>query len=900
MLSFSCASTVEKQEVPAAVPEKGPLEPVERAKALKSPGVRLPIGARPLEYQLELSIVPGEDRFSGTVSATVEVDRPLDELWVNATDLTLDSVNVRPLQGSALAFSKVKPVVVDDHFAALVPQCAQACSIPVGRHRVEMAFSGVLSRKDSDGLFQLNENGAWYAYTSFEPIDARRAFPHFDEPQFKVPWEVSLVVKSDHSALSNMPQVAEEPLPNGRKRVRFSKSPPMPSYLVAVAVGSFEFVDAGKHGQKQTPVRIVVPKGKAREAAYAAQTSGPILEQLETYFGSPYPYDKLDQIALPVATGAMENPGLVTYGHQIILSKPELDTPSRQRGFAGTCTHELAHQWFGDLVTMAYWDDLWLNEAFATWMTPRLLEGWQPTWAMDVAQVNRRHFALGNDSLTNARQIRQPITSNDDIANAFDGITYGKGASVIGMFEASVGRETFQKGVRAYLEKHAWKNATADDFLSAISAAAGRDVGSAFKTFLDQPGAPVVTFALSCAKGQTPTLALQQRRALPVGSTGDPNKRWTLPICVRWSENGKEGRACTTLTDEKGMLELAGAKSCPQWVLPNDQYHGYYRANLTGGMSLVDVYKRAGQKLAVLERVGLLGDVSALVRSGDIDLSESLKLAELVAPESDRHLLGYALSLASTPGGDMLPEPLRQKHEAFVRRLFGKKLEQLGFVPKPREDEETRLLRPSLISTLGLVGKDPRVLSTARSLAEKWLNSRNAVHPDVVEVVLGLAGKNSDAAFQQKLLAAAKAEADRSDRGRIIGALSDVSDRTLVSSQLPLVLTDTFDIREAMRLVWGASSDFRTRDLALDFVHQNWEAIISKLPKDGGAGLVWLASGVCSEAERNAERVFFDGRSTKYLGGVRNFAIAMEGIDLCVAFRSRQRSSAVAFFEGRR
>ncbi|MBE2253014.1 MAG: M1 family metallopeptidase [Myxococcus sp.] len=895
LLALGCAApaTSLKPQAPPVATAPRPLPP------LRSPGVRLPTGAAPRHYRLALTIVPGQDTFSGTITAQVDVTQPLEVLWLNATALKVTSSTLVTEHGPRPA----EVVVADEHFIALVPRCEAAlpsCRVAVGLQDVTLAFSGALSRKDTDGLFQAKEGDAWYAYTSFEPIDARRAFPHFDEPGFKVPWELVLTVPADQLALANTPQVSEERRADGLKTVRFAKSLPLPSYLVAFAVGPFELVDAGRHGQKKTPVRIVVPRGKTAEAKWAAESTGPILERLEAWFGSPYPYEKLDQLAIPANIGAMENPGLVTYGHQTILSKPELDTPGRQRGFAGTCTHELAHQWFGDLVTMAWWDDLWLNEAFATWMTPRILEQWQPTWAMDVGQVNRRHGALGSDALVNARQVRQPITSNDDIANAFDGITYGKGASVIAMFEASVGRAVFQQGVRAYLSKHAWKNATADDFLAAVSVAAGRDVGPAFRTFLDQPGAPVVAMRLDCPQQGAPSLFLSQKRALPLGSTGDPAKAWRLPICVRYSAKGGVGRACTMLEAPTGVLELADAKACPDWVLPNDRYDGYYRASLSGPRSLAELYRKAGAALSVPERVGLLGDVSALVRSGDVELSTMFELATLASREADRHLVSYALGFASAAGGDLLPEELRPRHAAFVRGLFSKRLDALGFAPKPGEDEDARLLRPQLIGTLGRNGEDPKVITRARALAEAWLSDRRAVHPDVLDVVLGLAGDHADAALQGRLLSAAKGEQDRADRGRLLGALAEVSDRALVEQQLPLVISDTFEMREAMRLLWGAAGDFRTRPLALAFVEAHWDALITRLPKDGGAGLVWLAGGVCDAGARDAARAFFDGRSTKYLGGPRSFAQAMEGIELCLAYRARQRPSAVAFFEARR
>ncbi|MCA2978582.1 MAG: M1 family peptidase, partial [Myxococcaceae bacterium] len=276
-LAVSCAAP--RPVLPANAAATATPPPV-AAPALASPGLRLPEGARPLGYQLELTVVPGQDRFSGVITAQVEVAKPLEVLWLNATELELSSATLSRSDG----MTPLRPRVIDEHFVALVPDGGR---IAPGACTLTIAFSGTLSRKDSDGLFQLREGDEWYAYTSFEPIDARRAFPHFDEPAFKVPWEVSLVVKPGHAALANTPEVSREPVAGGLERVRFAKSPPMPSYLVAFAVGPFEFVDAGRHGQKKTPVRIVTPRGKAAEARYAQETTGPILERLAAYFGSP-------------------------------------------------------------------------------------------------------------------------------------------------------------------------------------------------------------------------------------------------------------------------------------------------------------------------------------------------------------------------------------------------------------------------------------------------------------------------------------------------------------------------------------------------------------------------------------------------------------------------------------
>jgi alanyl aminopeptidase len=885
---FLCAAACKTAPEPAPEPQPAAVEaqaaaPVPEPK-LEAPKLRLPEGARPLKQAIEVRVVPGEERFSGTVSLELEVTRPLEVLWLNGTELEPGAASF----GAAQAKAKV----VGPDFIAVVP----AQPLQPGKVTLRLEYTGALSKKNTAGLFQLREGDQAYAYTHFEPIDARRAFPCFDEPSFKIPWTVTVTHKGEHVALSNTP-VAEEKDVAGMKVTRFSETKPLPSYLVAFAVGPFDVVDAGKWGQNKVPVRIVAPKGKAAETQYAVESTGPILEQLEAYFGIPYPYEKLDHISLPVNTGAMENPGLITFGHQLILSRVQEDTPGRQRGYAGVCAHELAHQWFGDLVTMAWWDDLWLNEAFATWMTTKVIGTWKPKWDADVSAVQRRSGALGSDGLANARQVRQPIVTNDDIVNAFDGITYGKGASVISMFESWVRPEVFQKGVKAYLQKHAFGNATAADFLASISEAAGKDVAGPFDTFLDQPGAPRVAMELICPKGDKPTLKLSQRRHLPVGSKAQPGMKWSVPVCVRYSVKGKQERACTLLTEASGELPLSSAKACPEWVLPNDQMQGHYRASLSGAADLPSLLTKARKQLSIGERVGVLGDMSALVGSGDLDLSAALTTVPLIAGEDNRHLLNAAMSFGWALNEVVVPDPLKPKAEAFIRHHFGARAKKLGMNVGAKDDEDTRLLRPGLVSLVARAGKEPALRKQALELAAMWLADHKAVHPDLVDTVLNIAADTGDPALHDALMEAVKTEKDRADRNRMLGALSAYPEKSLVERQLALALGDELDPRESMRLVWGAASDFRTRDVALAFVEKNWDALISRLPKDSGAGLVFVAGGYCEEKPRDEARAFFDGRSTRYMGGPRNFAIAFEGIDLCIAYKARQRPAVTAFLE---
>ncbi len=590
-----------------------------------APPLRLGNAVLPTKYTLDLTLVPELDDYSGKIVIDLDVRYPVGELWLNATDLTIDQASLTTVGWSI--DGKAEPGA-NDVVGIVLPS-----GVPAGPARLHLTFHGALNSKSSAGLFKMKEGDDWYIFTQFEAVDARRAFPCFDEPSFKVPWEVTLHVKKEHVALGNMPVVSETDEPNGRKAVRFAVSPPLPSYLVAMAVGPFEFVNAGKAGKRGTPVRIVTPKGKTSQAKYAAEVTATILDRLEAYFGIPYPYPKLDNVAVPLMGGAMENAGMVTFDQNLILADPAQDSIGRQRGYASVCAHELAHQWFGDLVTMAWWDDTWLNEAFATWTASKILNEWKPEWLSRLSDVSSALGAMSEDSLMSARKIRQPIVSNDDIANAFDDITYEKGAAVIRMFESWMGEDAFRKGVRRYLGQYASKNATAGDFLDSLSSASKRDITPAFSSFLNQAGVPLVSVELECGKAGS-YAKLAQKRALPVGSSGSSGQTWQIPVCFRYESHGEIHRECTLLSGPEMEWKLK-SKSCPAWIAANADAAGYYRVQYTGDL-LHPLLADGGKQLTEAERLMLLGDMAALMEIGTVKASDALALVPVFGRDERR------------------------------------------------------------------------------------------------------------------------------------------------------------------------------------------------------------------------------------------------------------------------
>ena len=852
--------------------------------ALRAPGLQLEDEVAPVRYALDLTLVPAQDDFSGVVDIDVELRKRTGAIVLHADELTIESATVTS-GGEALT---ARAVLMPPSFVGLaLPRPVEA-----GRAHIRIAYRGALHAGETDGLYVDIDGGERYIYTQFEAIDARRAFPCFDEPRFKVPWTVTLHVKKEHVALTNSPQLSESEEPGGMKAVRFAESRPLPSYLVALAVGPFDVVDAGAAGRNRTPVRIITPRGQGKQARWAVQSTGPILEALEAWFDSPYPYEKLDSIAVPHKGGAMENPGLITYGSHLLLARAEDDTVARRRSYAGVAAHELAHMWFGDLVTMAWWDDIWLNEAFATWMTRHIIERWKPAWGSELQRVADRSAAMTADSLVSARQVRQPIRAIDDIESSFDKITYDKGAAVIAMFERWMGRDVFQRGVRRYLRQFAWKNATAADFLAAISAEAGRDVAPAFSTFLDQPGVPLVTAALDCPAGKPPVVALAQSRYLPAGSPGQggASPRWQIPVCV----GHPQGVECTLLADERAELPLAKAKGCPAWIQANAGMNGYYRVAYQG-----DLWQRLGRvwkRLPDVERVGMVGDLRALVVSGQVKYGDALAQLPARVAGAGRWELAAMIALAKEVSETLPGEDLRPAYAAWIRQTFGRRARALGWRVRAGGSEDERLIRPTLLELVADQGEDRALGDEAGRLARRWLDDRAAVHPDVLDQVLQVAARRGDRALFDRMHEAARRSQDRKERTRIIKAMGAFRDPAALRAALDAVLAGEFDLREAHHIYEGALEDPRTREVAWEWLTASVDKLADRLPRNARTRMVSLGNHFCDPARRAEVERLFAGRGQSE----RSTAQTLEKIDLCSAQREVHGASLRAFLAGER
>jgi alanyl aminopeptidase len=863
---------------------------------------RLPAGVRPLHYTLALEVEPDKPRFAGTVQIEVKLDRPRDVLWMHGKNLDVHHASVRAAGG----------VTVPARWEQVDPSGVAALRLarPVGPGMVVVRahYHAAFGTK-GEGLARMQEGGRFYSATQLEATYARDAFPCFDEPAFKTPFDLTLFVPKGDQAIANTPAIERSPAPNGLERVTFARTQPIPTYLLAVATGPYDVIEAAPlppNAVRKRPLALrgVATKGRGAELTWALSRTGEILSALERYFGMEYPFEKLDVIAVPDKQGAMENPGAVTFREWLLLIDPKTASFEQKRAFDLVMAHELAHQWFGDLVTMPWWDDLWLNEAFATWMGGSIVRDLYPPDQAEIVQLDRVQDAMGVDSLQSARQIRQPVQNGDDIANAFDQITYSKGGGVLSMFERWIGPEVFQKGLRAYLAQHKNGNATADDLLVALSTAAGKDVATPFRTFLEQPGVPFVEATPACKDGK-PSLALKQSRFLPIGSSGDPNRLWQIPVCARYAAGKEVKEACTLLAAREGSLALDGG-TCGGWVMPNADGAGYYRWALPPA-ELAKLARNGYAKLSTRERMSLGNSLRAGYSRGTTPAADVLAaMAELAKDPSP--------SVATAPmemlhdARDWAPDAaMRASVERWGAKLYHPAFEQLGWGPKAdkaaSEPPERALLRRDVLGWLALVAGDKGIRREAakRGLAYAGAGKDGAIHPDAVDpslagLALTVAVQDGDAKLFDALDQRLATLTDESVRARVIAALASTHKPEQLARALGLGLDPRVRMNEVTVPLDVAVNDLASRDAAWAWLRQNVDALMARLPPSTAGYLPWRATGFCDRAHADEVGALFGPRLSRMEGGPRNLAGAVEATLLCAARRQAQLDSMKTFF----
>ncbi len=840
----------------------------------------------PTRYVLDLTVDPAQPTFKGAVAITVKVEAPTASVRLHAEGLELATAQAEVAGERRPAEVRMGPN------GGLALDFAQP--LPAGEVVLHFDYQGKLGQVPH-GLYRVEEGDAWYAFTQFEALHAREAFPSFDQPEFKTPFVTTLRVPEGQLAFTNGPETART-TEGGVTTFTFAETKPLPTYLVAFAMGPLEVVPAPADAIPGTPLRILATRGKGKLAGYALERTPVLHAALSAYFDLPHPFAKLDQVAVPnFSAGAMENVGLVTYRETLLLLDGATAPAQRKMWSQAVVAHELAHMWFGNLVTPTWWNDLWLNEAFATWMSGRTVAEVDPALEMDLEQVWGAQFIMLADSKKDTRAIRQPIRHGGDINNAFDGITYGKGAAVLRMLEAWVGAEAFRDGVRAYVRAHAHGNATTADLMNALEKATGKPVGAVAAGFLDQPGVPLVQMTLTCAAREPATLTMKQARYLPVGSQAGAGEPWRVPVCVRYGMGGEIHRQCTVLEGPEGEMTL-NAKPCPDWLHGNADQKGYYQWTLAPE-AMRELAAARYDDLSQAERVALPGVLAALVDADALPIDAWLGAITALGKRSHRLVIEGVLAALGQIERVAVDDASRPAFQAWVRAVLAPHAAALGDAPREGEKVADTLLRPQVLNALAHLGGDAEVRAKARATVERWLKDHGGVAPDVLAQALPVAAWGGDAALWQRLRTALDDDVDPVTRVAIIGALGAFEDPALATRSLDLLLDGTLraqDLRTVARSVRRPA-----RDAAWDWMTGNHAAIVERIGKQSAAALPWMAGGFCTAEAREKVAAFFAEPAHAPEGTARNLSLVLEEIDRCVGRRGRLQPAVKAWLAAR-
>lgn len=777
-----------------------------------APKGKLPDTVTPDAYRLDFTILPEAERFSGHDEIDVTLNQPAKSIYMHGRDLLVTSA-VAVVDGKTVP---AKWTQVDKTGTARLdfPR-----TLPAGKATLKFDYTAPFGDSAS-GMFHVKVGDKWYVWTQFESIDARAAYPGFDEPGFKTPFTVSVKTHPGLVVVGNAPQVSVTKVAGGLEKHQLEPTKPLPTYLVAVDTGPFVhktgMIAPDAERSAPMPYGAVATQAQADKMGYVMAETPRIVSLLENYFGEPFPFPKLDQIGTPIMPGAMENAGADTYGDDIIFLQPGATTGDKQ-AFGMIVAHELSHQWFGDLVTPAWWDDIWLNESFANWMGYRIGNEWRPELKIGVGALGEGFGAMNTDALVVGRPIHQPITENGQIDSAFDNITYGKGGQVIAMIAAYLGDEKFKQGVRLHLHRHAYGNATSEQFFEAIAdAAQDPKVLTAFKSFVDQQGVPVVDVRRDGSK-----LVLTQSRYAFLGSKPEP-ELWTIPFCVRAGET----KSCTLLDQKVTTLDAPG----PGAIVPNLGGTGYYRFDLSPedwkALIATSAQLPSGEALATTDSLW------ASFRAGKAPAQTVIDEARAMAANPDASAsIDPGAKLSGMHAVGIIGPQSESAFRAVMASIYGPRLASIGFDPKfgaqSQNSPDQQRLRQRLVGLLAFEARDPAIRAKLKSAGDAYLaGDKNAVDPAFLGPALAVVAEEGGLPAAKTLVEKALSSEDGDVRANALGAAA-ASGHADVANYL-LALNDkrlrSFDRIGIIGQLIGTPE---TRDLTTDWIFANYDKLTS-------------------------------------------------------------------------
>ncbi len=846
------------------------------ASAAEPPPGRLSHDVVPTFESVELDLNATKADYAGKVHIDLDVRRAVDRFRLHSEGSRLTSV-ILTARGHTIA---VTPSEVSHGLWEL----RAAAPLPRGRAALDIAFTNDFDTHGS-GLYRLESGGDWYSFTQFEATDAREAFPCFDEPEFKIPWQMTLVVPKASVAITNMPPLSEKSEGDSR-RIVYRRTPPMPSYLLAVCTGPFETVDVP--GTK-IPTRIVVARGQTGLTGHARQVVGPLLAGLERYFGRPYPYDKLDLIAVPEYWyGAMENPGAIVFVDNLLLLPEDAGVGQRRRLASVTC-HEMAHMWFGDLVTMKWWDDLWLNESFATWMGNKVVDEVYPDLQTGLNSMDGVDRAKQTDAGGATRAMRKPVDVADNLDQLADALAYNKGHAVLMMFEQWLTPEVFQKGVRLYIRQNAWKNAEAADLWNALSRVSGKDVGGAMATFLNQPGVPLVTVE----PGEGAAVTLTQRRFTHAGVETKPGL-WKIPVTLRYSDGGPS-HTTTVLLDRPSMTVTLPGVTKTAWIFPNAGGVGYYRWLLPPA-ALDALVANAGAGLDVAERRGMVSDLLALFEGGEVDADRFLAALGRCGADPDPVVIGEVLDVLQTVRQRFWSPDMDRPLAAYVRATLRPAVERFGYERRPGDPESVRNLRPQLLEHMADAGHDVVALAQGEALTDAFFQDEDLVDPSMLDVALRVAAIRGDRGRYDAYRERFETTRLPTERAALLSAMARFGDDAIERDALAYALDGPLRAQELSHFLRTMATDPARRAMLFDWIRDHYDAVVARIPDIQRTRITNLMNG-CSQERLDAIETFYAQPGHRPIG----IEVALDKLRArfteCMALRARDGAAVKAYLD---
>jgi alanyl aminopeptidase len=849
------------------------------------PTGRLPRDVQPTLYDISLTIIPEQKTFSGKVSIYLNLQHETNRIWLNGKDLKVQSSTIILPDKSEIS---AKYSMVDE---SGVVRIDASKNIPAGTAILTIIYEAPFNEK-LEGLYRVEEDGRPYAFTQFEAISARLCFPGFDEPSFKTPFDVTLTVKKDHVAIANMLPIEEKDASNGMKQLRFARTEKIPTYLVAFAVGPFDVVAGpdippNEFRKEPVPLRGIATQGKGKQFQYSLQNTGKILQAFERFFAFGYAFHKLDILAVPdFEWGAMENPGAITFRDGILLMD-EKDAPAIQkRYFATVMAHELAHQWLGNVVTMEWWDDIWLNEGLTSWSESQVTKELYPEFQSELADIESKFRVMEFDSTSATHPIRQPVKNATEIRSIGDGITFTKGSSVTQMFNNFIGEDEFKSIIRKHVQKHRFANANTDEFIGTVKEIAGDDVGESFRSFVIQEGVPFIDFTSSC-EGTKYTIKPSESRYIPLGASISAKEKWRVPVCLRLGRSGNESEHCEMTEPNSALILREG--QCPDWIMPNADASGYYRWNLSpeGWRNLRE---RGLSKLNAAEQLAVIDSIKASFNMGNISATEALNsIASFVT--SDIHEIATApVPLYRFFRNYLLDSTAVLVLEKQGREWYRPVYERLKFDPSPDEPEKQKEFRQDVIDFLAFEAPDPEIRKVAmeRGIKFSGFGADNKIHEDAVdanvrETALGVAAQEEPVTYLKLLIDHLKVSQDPLLRYQILNAIGHVNEPEKREIVLQLSLDPSLRTNEVSAPLYQLMSEKENWEDVWKFLTTNYDALLQRMPSNTASELVRIGQYFCTDEKATEVKNFFEKRIQTLPGGTRNLTATLESIRICAA-----------------